>query len=49
LATIEILEGADHSFRGSQYLDRMVELTAEWIAVLTGKGRRLASDSGVYN
>jgi predicted alpha/beta-hydrolase family hydrolase len=36
LATIEILEGADHSFRGSQYLDRMVERTAEWIAVLTG-------------
>lgn len=36
LAAVEILEGADHSARGTSYLTRMVERTAEWIAVLTG-------------
>lgn len=35
-AAVEILEGADHSSRGSQYLDRMVERTADWIAEMTG-------------
>lgn len=34
-ATIEVLEGADHSQRGAQHLDRMIERTAEWIAHLS--------------
>jgi predicted alpha/beta-hydrolase family hydrolase len=35
-AAVEILEGADHSARGTDYLNRMVERTAEWIGTVTG-------------
>lgn len=30
-ATIEILEGADHSQRGAQCLERMIKRTSEWV------------------